>query len=88
MNFNDLTDEQRAKAGTCNTTEELLTFVKEEGIELSEKDLERISGGSAWGAKTGGCPECGSDHFWISEDGREAWCENGHRGPASSFLNH
>ena len=87
MRFNDLTDEQRAKAGACNTTEELLTFVRDEGIELSEKDLDRISGGTAWN-KTGGCPECGTDRFWISEDGRDAWCVNGHTGSASSFLNH
>ena len=48
MRFNDLTDEQRAKAGACNTAEELLTFVRDEGIELSEKDLDRISGGTAF----------------------------------------
>ena len=42
-----MTDEQRAKAGACNTTEELLTFVRDEDIELSEKDLDRISGGTA-----------------------------------------
>ena len=56
MKYEDLTAEQRAKAGACNTPEELLAFVKEEGIELSEKDLDQITGGSAWGAKTGGLP--------------------------------
>jgi len=65
----------------------LLAFAKEESLELSDEELEQISGGSAWG-NTGGCPECGSDKFWITEDGREAWCECGHRGSASSFLNH
>ena len=91
MQYKDLTDEQKAKASACKTAEEMLAFAKAEGIELSDDDLQKITGGffgwGSWG-NSGSCPECGSDNYWISEDGREAWCECGYRGPASSFFNH
>lgn len=47
MNFKDLTKEQRDKARACNTPEEMLALAKEEGYELSDEQLEGISGG--WG---------------------------------------
>lgn len=40
-----LTDEQRAKVAACKTTEDLLALAKEEGVELSDKQMEEISGG-------------------------------------------
>lgn len=88
MQYKGLTDEQNAKAAACKTPAELLAFAKEEGAELPDSALEQVSGGAAWGSNSGSCPECGSDNFWISEDGREAWCECGYRGKASSFFNH
>lgn len=51
MNIDDLSPELRAKAEKCETPEELLALAKEEGVELSEDDLEAVSGG--WGT----CPE-------------------------------
>ena len=48
MEFNDLSDEQKAKAKACKTTEELLALAKEEGMELSADELESISGGVEW----------------------------------------
>ena len=45
MNFNDLTDEQKAKAQACKTPEEVLALAKEEGYELSDDELEAVSGG-------------------------------------------
>lgn len=57
MKNNGLTDEQKAKARACNTPEEMLALAKEEGYELSDDQLEGISGG--WGTKefeTGDCP--------------------------------
>ena len=54
MDFNDLTDEQKAKVRACKTPEEMLALAKEEGYELSDKELEGISGG--WCAT-----DCGSD---------------------------
>lgn len=45
MNYNDLTDEQMAKARECKTAEELVALSKAEGIELTDEQLEGISGG-------------------------------------------
>lgn len=89
MQYKGFTDEQNAKAATCKTPAELLALVKDEGVEVPDEALEQIAGGSAWGTgNSGSCPQCGGDHFWISEDGSEAWCECGYRGKASSFFNH
>ena len=48
MDFADLTPEQQEKARVCKTTEEMLALAKEEGFELSDEDLEAVSGGNAW----------------------------------------
>ena len=45
MKYEDLTDELRAKARACKTPEELLALAGEEGYELSDTELEGISGG-------------------------------------------
>ena len=45
MKFEDLTPEQKEKALACKTSAELLELAKAEGIELSDKELEEISGG-------------------------------------------
>ena len=41
-----LTPEQRARAKQCKSAEELLALAKEEGYELTDDELEGISGGS------------------------------------------
>lgn len=46
MDFEDLTPEQREKACACKTPEEFFALAKEEGFELTEKELEAVSGGS------------------------------------------
>ena len=45
MNFEGLTHEQQEKAKACGTPEDLLTLAKEEGIELTDEQVEGISGG-------------------------------------------
>lgn len=45
MNPKELTPEQLEKAKTCKSPEELLELAKEEGIELSDDDLDKIAGG-------------------------------------------
>lgn len=45
MDFNDLTEEQKAKVRACETPEELHILIKEEGVELSIDDLDATSGG-------------------------------------------
>ena len=46
--FNELSDELKAKASACASADELVKLVEENGIELSDEELEGISGGT-WG---------------------------------------
>ena len=48
MKFSDLTPEQQEKARACKTPEDMLALAKAEGYELSDEDLEAVSGGNAW----------------------------------------
>ena len=48
MNYHDLTPEQMEKARACKTPEDILALAKEEGYELSEDELEAVSGGLDW----------------------------------------
>lgn len=45
MNFEGITEEQKAKAKACTTSEELIALAKEEGLDLTDADLDAISGG-------------------------------------------
>ena len=56
-----LTEEQIAKVNECNSAEEILALAKEEGVQLSDEQLEAVSGGGCFGTK--GCPECGSNNL-------------------------
>ena len=58
-----LTEEQIAKVKDFKTTEEILAFAKEEGIELTEEQLETVSGGGCF--STMKCPACGSTSYEI-----------------------
>lgn len=49
MRIKDLSPEQRKKARACNTPEEMLEFVKEEGLDLSPEQLDAIAGGNGEG---------------------------------------
>ena len=51
--FKDLTEEQRAKARACNTSDELVELALKEGVELSIDQLDDASGGS-WNS----APDC------------------------------
>jgi len=59
MKFEELTTEQKEKAIACKTPDELLKLAKEEGIELTDEQLEGISGGG-WSS-----PSCGDDTAWT-----------------------
>ena len=45
MRFEGLTPEQKEKAKECKNADELLKLAKEEGYELSDDELEAVSGG-------------------------------------------
>jgi len=48
MNLEDLTPEQREKAKACKSVDDVLALAKEEGFELSDEELQAVSGGD-WG---------------------------------------
>ena len=49
MSFKYLTPEQKEKAKTAKTPEDILALAKEEGYELSIEELDAVSGG--WGGE-------------------------------------
>ena len=54
-----LTDEQIAKIKSCKNQDELLAIAQAEGVQLTEEQLEAVSGG--WCSETTEpCPKCGS----------------------------
>lgn len=66
MELNDFTSELQAKMQEAKNPEEVLALCKEEGIELSDDDLEKVSGG--WSSSDDGgpsCPVCGSTNVTI-----------------------
>ena len=68
-----LTDEQLAKVQACKNHEELMKLAKEEGIELSEEQLEAVAGGGVCSSLTRTCPECG-EYFDIYSYGNRWEC--------------
>jgi len=58
MKFSDLTPEQQEKARACKTPEDMLALAKAEGYELSDEDLEAVSGGIEWGEFIDGIVDC------------------------------
>ena len=44
MKFEELTPEQIEKAKRCETREERMAFIKENGIELTDEQLESVAG--------------------------------------------
>ncbi|ETP71359.1 Nitrogen fixation protein of unknown function [Lachnospiraceae bacterium JC7] len=49
MDFSHLDPELRAKAEKCESLEELVQLAKENGIELSDEQLDMITGGEDGG---------------------------------------
>lgn len=62
-----LTEEQIAKAKACKNSDELLKVAKEEGVALTNEQLEAISGGSICNSAPSKCPVCGSKNISAVE---------------------
>lgn len=45
MNYSDLTERQQEMLKDCATPEDLLELAKDEGVELTDDQLELVSGG-------------------------------------------
>ena len=57
MEFDDLTDEQKAKVMACKSADELIALAEAEGVELSDEQLQSIAGGdSFWCPTATSCP--------------------------------
>ena len=56
--FIGLTEEQIAKVKACKNQEEILKVAKEEGLELTDEQLEAVSGGCST-RNYPQCPNCG-----------------------------
>ena len=48
MDFKDLTPEQKERVRNAKTPNDLLQLAKEEGYELTDDEIENISGGANW----------------------------------------
>ena len=58
MKFEELSPELQEKIAACKTAEEIFALAKSEGIELSEEDLELVSGGTIFSeGKWGECTD-------------------------------
>ena len=53
MKHDDRSPEQAAKAQTCKTPENALALAKEEGLKLTDEEMEAVTGGSTWNANSG-----------------------------------
>ena len=56
MDFKDLSPELQSKARACKTPEEIIALAREEGYELSDEELQAVSGGNAWQCTDVACP--------------------------------
>jgi DNA-directed RNA polymerase subunit M/transcription elongation factor TFIIS len=58
-----LSEEQIKKLENCKDSEEILALAKEEGVTLSDEQLEAVSGGC--GDSKIKCPKCGSSNINV-----------------------
>ena len=74
--FKGLTDEQISKVKGCKTQEEMLAVAKEEGIELTDEQLEAVNGGVCTNFSQ--CPKCQSTNITIDSilGGAKYECHN------------
>ena len=56
--YDGLSEDLKAKAASCKTASELIELAKAEGIELTDEQLDAISGGINWF----GCDVDGDDN--------------------------
>ena len=62
-----LSEEQIKKIEACKDSEEILNLAKAEGIELTDEQLEAVSGGGCLGLSVK-CIECGSKDVKVTQE--------------------
>lgn len=45
MNLDNFTEDQKQRVQECTNAEEIMAFVRDEGIELTDEQLDAVSGG-------------------------------------------
>ena len=66
MRFEDMTPEMVERAKGCETAEERTAFIRENGIELTDEQLEGIAGGKKFGESSSSqCPNNKDGHSWV-----------------------
>ena len=60
-----LSEEQIKKVEACKSSDEILALAKAEGVQLSDEQLEAVSGGGC--STTVKCSECGSKDIKETE---------------------
>lgn len=60
MNIEDLSPELKEKALACKTTDELVELAKSVGIQLTDEEIDSVSGGGIWASNCNGdtCSFC------------------------------
>ena len=71
-----LSEEQIKKIEACKNAEEILALAKAEGVQLSDEQLEAVSGGGCIG-RDPECPECGSKNLKITHRSEDTYCNYG-----------
>ena len=90
-----LTNEQIAKVKACKNHEELLALAKAEGVELTNEQLNAVSGGGACSVisevgdyiNPNDCPKCGAND--PKKDGNKRTCKKcGYSWTEGSYCPH
>ena len=89
-----LSEEQIKKVEACKNSDEILALAKTEGVQLSDEQLEAVSGGGCGGGNK--CPQCGSKDITTetmenkgSADARVYGCKCrkcGHKWNATKYV--
>lgn len=59
--YEGLSEDLKAKVTSCKSAEEIFELAKTEGIELTDEQMDAISGGSKWGGWACSENSCGED---------------------------
>ena len=79
MNIEGFTPEQIERTRAGKTPKEVLDLAKDEGVELTDEQLDQISGGVDWDVldtlKKGRCPRCDGNEFILTEVNGRSVCK-------------
>ena len=71
MKIEGLTPDEQSKLDACSTPDDLIALAQAEGIELTDEQLDGVSGGWSDDAEPAGpCPKCSSTNTemrWVKD---------------------